>query len=66
MVASVIGGGTGMGTAVVAATGGMIGALPAAALGAALSSAGRARRFLSPAIAGGLTAVAAVQVLLSL
>ncbi len=66
VVASVIGGGTGMGTAVVAATGGMIGALPAAALGAALSSAGRARRFLSPAIAGGLTAVAAVQVLLSL
>jgi hypothetical protein len=55
-----------LGTAVVAATGGMIGVLPAAAIGAALSNARRGRRLASPIVAGALTALIAVEVLLSL
>lgn len=57
---------TALGTAVVAAVSGMIGVLPAAAIGGALSEAGRGRRLASPIVAGSLTALIAVEVLLRL
>jgi hypothetical protein len=66
VVGSAVASSTALGTAVVAATGGMIGVLPAAAIGAALTDSRRGRRLASPIVAGALTALIAVEVLLSL
>jgi len=66
VVGSAVASSTALGTAVVAAACGMIGVFPAAAIGGALSDTGRGRRLASPIVAGALTALIAVQVLLSL
>ena len=66
VVGSALASSTALGTAVVAAASGMIGVFPAAAIGGALSDARQGRRLASPIVAGGLTALIAVEVLLSL
>jgi hypothetical protein len=58
---SVVADGASLGVATAAAVGGGLGTVPAAGLAALLADAGRARRFLSPALAGAATAVIAVQ-----
>lgn len=58
---SVVGDGSSLSVATAAAVTGGFGALPAAGLAALLANAARLRRFLTPALAGGATAVLAVQ-----
>lgn len=65
-VGSILAGGTALGTAFVTAVAGSGGCLGAAALAGLLASAGRARRYLSPALAGGIAAVLLTEVLFSL
>ena len=65
-VGTILADGTALGTAVGAAVAGSGGSLGAAALAGLLASAGRVRRFLSPAVAGGFAAVLLTEVLFSL
>lgn len=58
--------GAALGTAVTAALAGSGGCLGAAALAGLLASAGRARRYVSPAVAGGFAAVLLTELLFSL
>jgi hypothetical protein len=64
VVGSVVAEGRALGLATLAASAGLIGAVAAATLASLLAEAGRVRRFLSPAIAGGATAVLVVRLLL--
>ena len=61
---SVVADGSALGIATLVASTGMIGAVAAATLASLLAEAGRVRRFVSPAIAGGATAVLVVRLLL--
>ena len=65
-VGSVLAGGTGLGTAFVAALAGSGGSLGAAALAGLLASAGHMRRYVSPAVAGGFAAVLLTELVYSL
>jgi hypothetical protein len=64
VVGTVLADGTALGVATLAALAGIIGTLAAGSLAGLLADAGRARRFLSPALAGGATAVLTAQLLL--
>jgi peptidoglycan/LPS O-acetylase OafA/YrhL len=65
-VGSILAAGAALGTAFVAAVAGAGGCLGAAALAGLLASAGRARRYISPALAGGIAAVLLTEALFSL
>jgi hypothetical protein len=66
VVGSVVADGAALGIAASAAVAGVIGCAPAATLAALLAGAGRARRVVSPALAGGATAVLVAQLLFRL
>lgn len=66
VVGSVLAGGAALGTAVAAAAAGVGGSLAAAALAGLLASAWSLRRFLSPAVAGGATALLLAELLFRL
>ena len=63
VVGSAVAGGTAIETAAFAALAGVLGSIAAAVLAALLSSADRARRYLSPAVAGALVAAIASELL---
>lgn len=65
-VGSILAGGAALGTAAAAAAAGVGGGLAAAVLAGLLGSAGRVRRFVSPAVAGGFTALLLTQLLFRL
>jgi hypothetical protein len=67
VVGTVLAGGESLGVATVSAMAGVIATVPTAMLAALLADrAGRARRIVSPALAGGVTAVVIVRLLTSL
>jgi MFS family permease len=66
VVGTVVADGVALGTATFAALAGVIGILPAATLAGLLATADRWRRFVSPALAGGASAVLAVQLMVRL
>jgi hypothetical protein len=67
VVGTVLAGGASLGVATVAAVAGVIATVPTAMLAALLAdSAGRGRRIVSPALAGGVTALVIVRLMTSL
>jgi hypothetical protein len=64
VVGTVLAEGSALGIATLAALAGLIGTVAAGLLGSLLSDSGRVRRFVSPAIAGGATAILAARLLL--
>jgi len=63
---TILAGGSALGSAAAASAAGTGGALAAAALAGLLATAGRLRRYLSPAVAGGFAAVLLAELLFSL